>query len=157
MANEQRHRRFDSEVLYLPKSGSVAIEQGDLLAYDATNHVAYPASSEAWVTNLATTQANFADKFVGVAVTAAPSGTNEVAVATDGVFEYACASATFEAGATVGPADSGASSLEDQKVVAAVVASAIGMVVKYYGSNTTSVLLRVASKLKPANANASLG
>ena len=157
MSHEQRHRKFDQDVLYLPAASATVIELGVLVAYDASNHVAYPASSETWDTDLATTQAAFADNFVGVAVAASPDGCEEVGVATDGIFEFECAAATFDPGDPVGPADSGSSSLEDQKVASAVAASSVGAVVKYYGSNTTLVQVRIASKLIPSNANISLG
>ena len=157
MSNEQRHRKFDRDVLYLPAASGTVIEQGDLVAYDASNHAAYPASSETWDTDLATTQANFADNFVGVAITASPDGCEEVGVATDGIFEFECAAAVFDPGDPIGPADSGSNSIEDQKVASAVAASSVGAVVKYYGSNTTAVLVRIASKLIPSNANISLG
>ena len=157
MSHEQRHRKFDPEVLFLPAASDTVIELGDLVAYDASNHVAYPASSETWDTDLATTQANFADNFVGVCTVASPDGETIVGVATDGTFELACAAATFDPGDPVGPADSGSNSLKDQEVASAVAASSVGAVVQYYGSNTTSVIIRVASKLRPANANISLG
>lgn len=157
MSHEQRHRKFDPEVIFLPVESSTVVEAGDLVAYDASNHVAYPASSESWDTDLATTQANFADNFVGVCTVASADGQILVGVATDGLFELACAAATFDPGDPVGPADSGSSSLKDQEVVSAVAASSVGVVVQRYGSNTTTVVIRVASKLRPANANISLG
>lgn len=88
-----------------------------------------PASSLAWNSTLATTQADFALRFVGVAdesydgtaFTTTPSAyglqRGEIMILEDGVFEDDCASATFRCGTLIGPAKQSGNALEANKVV----------------------------------------
>jgi hypothetical protein len=137
---------------------TVAIARGDLVGLatgtitgatsgaSITVGTPYPASDQPWDTNIATTQAAFQDKFLGVAQSQVAAQTPAPRVSTGGVHEFDCASATFVVGALVGPAKQSGNLLEDQKVVA--VASeglAIGRVAVDYSSATTKVLVRVFS------------
>ncbi len=157
MSHVQRHRKFDADLIELPVASATVIEQGDMVAWDSSNNVAYPASSETWDTNLATTQANFADNFVGVAHRASPSGETTVLVATRGLHEFTCASANFDPGDTVGPAKATGNALEDQKVVAATGTSCIGVVADADAVSTaaTKIDVMIGSILQPGSMAAS--
>lgn len=117
------------------------------------------AEDFAWDTDLATTQAAFRLKFLGVAAqkkrstdttVKGNSVANQIRVDTDGVFEYDCASATFEVGDLVGPAKQSGNALESQKVVGVATDSlAIGHVVER-GTSITKVKVKLWSYLSPA-------
>ena len=129
-------------------ASATVIAIGDLIWQDTgASNVPKPAADITWNTNIATTQEDFHDKFMGVALDASRSGdTNQIRVATAGVFEFDCASATFKAGDLVGTAKQTGNAIENQKVVAVATANlAIGRVEKDYASATTKVLVRIDS------------
>lgn len=128
---------------------------GDIVGMSAGTLV--KASDTTWNTDTATTQADFRALFLGISGQAKDadvaraygnSDDNEVRVATSGVYEMDCASATFEVGDFVGPAKDTGDALLDDKVVAAVEAGAIGRVVER-GTSITRVKFRVLSILAP--------
>jgi hypothetical protein len=149
MADQMRWRYGDTNpVITKPIASATVIEIGDLLEMNASGDVT-PAKDHAWNTDLATTQNEFQDTFLGVATQRSRAGdVDPVRVATSGVFEFDCAAATFELGTLVGPAKQTGNALENQKVVALSAGNenkAIGRVAKRYGSNTTRVLVEVFS------------
>lgn len=107
---------------------------------------------------LEVTQYNFASKFLGVSEQAKAAAVarvfgnsedNKIMVATGGVYEYDCASATFEVGDYVGPAKDTGNALLSSKVVAVSgEALAVGRVVER-GTSITRVKFRVLSQLGP--------
>jgi hypothetical protein len=144
MADRQLHRKFAPDIVKLPVLTATVIEVGDLCQHLTGN--VQPASSEAWNVTVAATRDDFKSTFVGVAMQASAAGeTAEIAIATRGVFEFDCVAATFDYGALVGPADELAAgvALDDQIVESAVIAGAIGQVVRTYAVNTTRVLVRI--------------
>ena len=120
------------------------IEIGDLV----TNTPA-AAAGVTWNTNLATTQEDFHDAFLGVSAQRSRDGdTDPVRVNTTGVHEFDCDAATFNIGDLVGPAKASGNALENQKVVSVSTANlAIGRVAKQYDSNTTKVLVDVKATI----------
>lgn len=99
-----------------------------------------------WDTDLATTAAQFRTRFAGIALATSLVGkTDEVPVGTAGIYEFACAAATFEVGDFVSLDDNATpDQLENQKVIATTdPRQAIGRVVKRYSSNTTTVLVEI--------------
>ena len=104
------------------------IQVGDLVSQIAGDVNA--ASGYTWTTDLPTTQTNFHDQFLGVALERSRAGdVLPIRVASAGVHEFDCASATFELGDLVGPAKASGNNLENQKVAAvATIALAIGRV-----------------------------
>ena len=124
---------------------ATVIAIGDLVILDTDD--AKPASAIAWDTNIATTQEAMHDKFLGIADSRSQSGeTEQVRVNTSGVFEFDCASATFELGALVGVAKASGDGIESQKVVAVATANlAIGRVAQRYGTATTRVRVAIDS------------
>lgn len=111
-------------------------------------------------TALEATQYLFANSFVGVSMqrkTAAVarvdanSEDNLISIATDGVWEFDCASATFSVADLVGCAKQSGNALESQKVVAVVDESlAIGRVAEA-GTSVTRVKVKLLSKKFPAS------
>lgn len=145
MSNVQRYRG-SGRTLRMPVDSAQVIEIGDMIFNNTDD--ARPASSFAYVTgDLDGTQANFAAKFLGVAQGASASGeTADITVAKRGVFEFDCASATFEYGDLVGPDDNATpDALLDQQVIGIGENGhgPIGRVAKRYGSATTRVLVEL--------------
>ena len=147
-------------VLSKAKQALVLIAKGDLVgqaagtitgatsAVSITVGLPFPASDTPWDTNIATTQEAFHDAFLGVAMqTGASADTDALQIGTAGVYEFSCASASFNVGDLVGPAKQSGNLLEDQKVVAVATPNlAIGRVAKA-GASVTSVLVSVESTL----------
>jgi hypothetical protein len=130
---------------------SLAVNIGDLLYWDAANHVPRPFSALADQLSAAAQQAALAPLFLGVANSARLASDALVATAlrilTDGIWEFACDSATFEPGDYVG-ASYNTNIARDQQVAKVGTASlAIGRAVKRYSAATTKVKVRLMSRL----------
>jgi hypothetical protein len=145
MANKMRWRYGDTNPVLVPVAEFVAIEIGDLVMLTSGN--AEPASDLADTGTEAGNQEAFHDLFIGVAMQQSRSGdTAPIRVATTGVFEFDCASATIALGAFVGADEDGTGSMLQPQVVAAVATAnlAIGRVEKAIAA-ATSVLVRIVS------------
>lgn len=146
MADVMRYRYGETNPVMCAVDSAQVIEIGDLL-YLATDDVR-PASQQTDQGSEASNQLVFADNFMGVAMQRSRSGdTDPIRVATTGVFEFACDSATWEIGALAG-ADEAASgtALNDQYVKAASsYAHAIGRCARRQATAVTSVLIDITS------------
>lgn len=143
MADNMNWRHGDAQpVVSKAVASATVIEIGDLV-----NATPAPASDTAWNLNLATTQEDFHDVFLGVAAQRSRDGdTDPVRVNTKAVHEFDCDAATFNLGDLVGVAQGTGNVLEKQKVVAVATENlAIGRVAKQYDSNTTKVLVEITS------------
>lgn len=147
------YRYGDAKPYQVPFKTGVAVNVGDICYVDtADGYTLKPAMSFTWTTDLPTTQGNFVKQFAGVAAQAY-DGSNgnaygiqdgNLRVDTAGVFDFACASATFNAGDPVGPAKDVGNNLTGQTVVAvASLADAIGRVVQAYPNATTTVRVEI--------------
>ncbi len=146
MANQMRWRYGDTHPVMLPVDGSTVIEIGDLVFLDTDD--AKPASSLADQGSPALNQEALHDSFVGVAMQASATGDDKaIRVATSGIFEIDCASATFEVGDLVGAAENaGGTALEDQRAIAvATVNLAIGRCAKRVDPASASVYVDLVS------------
>ena len=163
MANTFRYRYGETNPVAVVFDTAFAIELGSLVVIATANTSIdsdagtagklYSMNKVKWDTDTATTQTAAHLMFAGVAMQAY-DGTNvnaygiksgKIRVATDGVFEFTCASASFKVGDLVGPAKASGNDLEDQKVVAvATELLAIGRVVEATTSATT-VKVRITS------------
>src|SRR4051794_32414057 len=116
MSDVMRWRYGDTNPVVLPVDTNTAYEIGDLLYWD-TNKV-YPAASAANGAHESDNQAAFHTKFAGVAMQRSRAGdTSPIRVATTGVFDFPCPSATFEVGDYIGACNNGGNTaLENQKV-----------------------------------------
>ena len=146
MSDRMRWRYGDTNPVIAAVDSATVIEIGDLLYLDTDD--AKPAASQTDQGDEATNQSTFAAGFLGVAMQRSRSGdTSPIRVATTGVFEFDCPSATYEIGDKVG-VDEAASgtALENQKVAAVTpAAGAIGRVARRAATDTTSVLVDIRS------------
>lgn len=119
-----------------------------------------PASDFTWDTDLATTQAGFSVVFVGIAYESSADGeTNDILIDISGnsVYEYDCASATFQPGTPVAPAKDTGNALLNNKLVSCAAAAAIGRTVAPVQTSVTRVRAKFASAHQPLNVNANVG
>ncbi|MBI2826713.1 MAG: hypothetical protein HYX69_18735 [Planctomycetia bacterium] len=144
MADVMRWRYGETSPVVIPVDATTVIEIGDLV-YLATDDVR-PASMQADQGTEAANQEAFHDIFAGVAMQRSRNGdTTPVRVATAGVFEFDCLSATFEVGALLG-VDEAASGTTLENQVAAAVATpnlAIGRCAKRLNPAGTRVLVEI--------------
>lgn len=147
MVDIMRHRHSDAKrVKRHPVDSATVIEIGDQLWLDTDD--AKPASDFTYVTgDLAATQANFAARFVGIAMEASADGdTEDISVAAAGAYEMDCAAAQFEVGDLLGVDDNaGGTALVDQQVIA-VGENGYGGIfraAKRYSANTTRVVAEI--------------
>lgn len=157
MANTMRWRYGETNPVVLPVASATVIEIGDLVYFDAGT--VKPASALTYGGSLAATQEAFHDKFAGVAMQQSRNGdTQDIRVATTGVFELPCASATFEVGARVGIDDNaGGTALVSQQVITVNVANpelSVGYCAKRVNPAGTSVLVDVIGTLSQAGPQA---
>ena len=156
MANTMRWRYGETNPVVLPVDSATVIEIGDLLYLDTT---AKPAGALTYGASLAATQETFHDTFAGVAMQQSRAGdTQDIRVATTGVFEFACASATFDVGARIGPDDNaGPTALLNQQVIEVAGASpelSIGYCGRRVNPAGTSVLVDVIGTVTHAGPQA---
>jgi hypothetical protein len=146
MANTMRWRYGDTSPVMLPVDSTTVIEIGDLVYLNTDD--ARPASAQADQGTEAANQELFHSNFAGVAMQASPDGdTAPIRVATAGVFEFDCASATFEVGALIGADENGAgTALLNQTVVGVATADlAIGRCAKRVNPAGTRTLVDIVS------------
>lgn len=154
--------RFRSGQVHLRKvrvDADTVIEAGDLVWLDTDD--AKPASAFPWTTNLATTQGNFAAKFLGVAHQ--PSAAGETAavsidVSPDSVYEFDVAAGAYELGIPLGPDESSGSLMNKQlETSTAVAAIARASEFSVGATSTLRVCFASAFHTASANVNASIG
>lgn len=148
MSDVMRWRYGDTNPVVLPVDSATVIEIGDLVWLDTDD--AKPASASPYGGSLAAGQETFHDKFAGVAMQRSRAGdTAPIRVATTGVFEFDCASATFEVGARLGVDDNaGGTALVNQQVIATAAANperSIGTCAKRAATAATKVLVDIVS------------
>ncbi|TWU30205.1 capsid cement protein [Bythopirellula polymerisocia] len=147
MANTMRWRYGDTNPIMLPVGTAVSVEIGDLLMLSGGEVLPVTSLSNQGTT--AATQEAFHDEFLGIAMQCSPVGaTDAIRIATSGVFEFDCASATFDVGDLVGGNDAGSGTLDAQVVDGVASANlAIGRCMKRVSPAATKVLVDVVSTL----------
>ncbi len=158
MANTMRWRYGETNPVVLPVASETVIEIGDLVYMDGTLK---PAGGGTYGASLAAAQEWLHDRFAGVAMQQSRAGdTAEIRVATTGVFEFPCASATFDVGARLGVDDNvGGTALLDQQVIAVSIVApqlSIGYCAKRVNPAATSVLVDIIGTLTHAGPQAPL-
>jgi len=149
VANTMRWRYGDTSPVMLPVDATTVLEIGDLVYLETDD--ARPASSQADQGTEAANQELFHDKFAGVAMQASRNGdTQPIRVATAGVFEFDCLSATFEVGKLIGADENAGGTALERQVVAPVATAnlAIGRCAKRVNPATTHVLVDVVSTIQ---------
>lgn len=157
MANTMRWRYGETSPVMLPVDSATVIEIGDMLYLDTDD--AKPASAQADQGTETGNQQLFHDLFVGVAMQASPSGdTQPVRVATTGVFEFDCLSATLEVGDLMGSDENaGGTALLNQTVVKVSNANAaVGRCARRLNPAGTRVLVDVVSSVAKGGTQAVL-
>ncbi len=159
MANSFSYRQGQRELVKLPVATATVIEIGDIVAWHSSDSEVHPASDEPWDTNEATTQANFADHFMGIAVESSSSSQNDditVDISALAVYEFTVISNTFDVGDSLG-VDSASNALQDQVLAAQTTAtSAIARSFERKASASTLLKVKFASAFNTA-ANATPG
>lgn len=146
MANTMRWRYGDTSPVMLPVDASTVIEIGDLVYLETDD--ARPASTQSDQGTELGNQQLFHQKFAGVAMQASPSGeANPIRVATTGVFEFDCPSATLEVGDLMGgDENAGGTALLNQTLVKVTNANAaIGRCAKRLNPAGTRTLVDIVS------------
>ena len=137
---------------------STVIAVGDLL-YLATDD-ARPLDAFTWDTDLATTQAALAAVFLGVAMEGSADGETDPIlcdVGGESIYEFACASGTYEVGATLGGDQIAGPLVSSDTLEAAASGAAIARAREYKASAATILKVSFASAYAPKNTNASIG
>jgi len=161
MANRMLWRYGDTNPVVAFVRDEHEVEIGDLvfLQRDAGGVYTLPASSVSDFGSIEANQAFFKCTFLGVAMQAHrashdPLDENSIRVATTGVFEFDCASATFDIGDLVGVAENaGGTALLDQTVIEVDVndadsdARTIGIVQRQQSVAATTVYVRIKSEV----------
>ncbi|MBI3837672.1 MAG: hypothetical protein HY288_07035 [Planctomycetia bacterium] len=160
MSSTMRWRYGETNPIVMNVASSTVIEIGDLVYVDAASTVK-PAGAMTYGASLAATQETFHDAFAGVAMQQSRAGdAHDIRVATTGVFEFACASATFEVGARIGAdKNAGGTALLNQQVIATATANpelSIGYCAKRVNPAGTSVLVDVVGTISHAGPQAVL-
>lgn len=148
MADVMRWRYGDTKPQVFAVDSATVIEIGDILMLVVDD--VRPASDQADLGTLAQNQEGLHDAFAGIACQRSRAGdTAPIRVATGGVFEFICASATFENGVLVGSAGTGAAAavgMANQTVIAVATENlAIGRVAKRVSAADTKVLVEIVA------------
>ena len=139
MANDFNHVFETPDFRYLPVASATVIEIGDLLYLDDDG--VKPASDIDWDSTLAATQDAFARRFAGVALQASAAGESyAIKVGVSGIFEFACASATFAVGDSIAPAKQSSANALEKKTVAAASGLGIASVYRMTASQTRALI-----------------
>lgn len=146
MANKMRWKYGETNPVLAAVDSATVIAIGDLV-YQNTDD-ALPASDISFAGGINTAQEAIVDNFLGVAMQASASGdTTPIRVATSGVFEFDCASTTFELGTLLGADDNagGTAMLAQQVITVTDAARAVGRCAQREGTATTTVLVSIES------------
>lgn len=146
MSDKLRWRYGDTNPVVAAVDSSTVIEIGDLVYQDTDD--AKPASAQADQGSETANQQLFATHFLGVAMQRSRSGdTSPLRVATTGVFEFDCPSATFELGELIGVDENSAGDALLNQQVDAVGSSAyaVGRAARRIGDVATTVLVDIRS------------
>jgi len=150
MADQYRYRHGQQEIATYGVALATVIERSDMLWIDTTNNEVKNAASFTFNNDLATTQAEFVDLFVGIAKessTSAQSANLAVDISADSVYEFGVTSATYNVGDPLGASDnvSALTLLDDQSLEAAIVTSANAKAFDFAESAVTLLKVKFAS------------
>jgi len=146
MSNTMRWRYGDTNPVMLPVDAGQVVEIGDFMYLDGDN--AKPISSHPDQGTQTANQEFLHDNFVGVAMQSTSGlATESIRVATSGVFEFECLTATFEVGDLLGGQEEGTGSRLHAQVVAGVATEnlAVGRCVKRVPIAAGNVLVDIVS------------
>lgn len=160
MSNQLRFRSGQVFLHKLRVDAETVIEAGDLVYLDEDD--VKPASAFPFTTDLATTQANFAAAFLGIAHQQSQAGeTDDLSIdfSPHAVYEFDVHGAAYEVGDLLGPDELSSALMNQQLEAVASVELAIARSAEYRAN--ASALLRVsfasAYHVGSANVNAQIG
>ncbi len=135
-------------IVYCAVDTGTVIAVGDLLYLDTDD--VKPAASFTWTSNIATTQANFANVFLGVALASHAGGSGAVTnfpvdMSPLTIYKYACTSEAHEIGDTLGLAKDSGNNMVNQSFVKAAASSSVARCHKRDASAATSVQVTLQS------------
>ena len=147
MADKMRWRYGETNPVVGLVPATFTVEIGDLVYYETDS--VRPASSQLNQSSKALNQSTFAGKFLGVAMQASRLGeATPIRVATTGVFEFDSPSKTWNLGDLVGIDElTGRTGLHNQQVDTAVLAGAVGRVVRREPTASNTILVSIKSKI----------
>ncbi|MBT5019476.1 hypothetical protein OAF74_02010 [bacterium] len=151
--NKLRFRSGQVQLRKVRVNSNTTIEAGDLVWLDG--NVARPAADFAWDTDLETTQADFAAKFLGIAHQ--PSGVGDslpisVDISPDSVYEFDCSPGTYELGQPVG-LDENLSSLMNQQCEGALAENSIARSAEFTNGTVSTIRITLASAFNTSSTN----
>lgn len=157
--NKLRFRSGQVQLRKVRVEASTIIEAGDLVWLDG--NVAKPAADFTWDTDLATTQAGFAAKFLGIAHQPSAVGDTlpiTVDISPASVYEFDCSPGSYELGQPLG-LDENQSTLMNQQCEPAVAGSSIARSAEFSNGTVSTIRLSFASAFATpsSNVNAALG
>src|SRR5690606_12988884 len=160
MANHLRFRSGPVQLIKASVEAASLIEPGDLVYLDVGS--ARPASEFTWDTNLATTQAAFADMFLGIAHEGSADGdTNPISIdiSPHSDYEFDLDAGTYALGDLLGPDEAGTSLMTQQLEAVAAAARAIARIVELTTGTVSKSRVTFASAFSTgsANVNAQIG
>lgn len=149
-----RHRFGPQFLVHVAVDSATEIAAGDALFLDTDD--AKPAADFTWDTDLATTQAAFVNKFLGIAQADHPANSGAVTnfpvdISPMSVYEMTCASQTHELGDTLGPDKASGNALISSALEKAVAASSCFRAMRRDASANDKVYVRMQSAYWGAN------
>ena len=154
MSHKLRFRSGQVQLQKVAVASATVITAGDLVYLD-TNE-AKPASAFAWTTDLATTQAGFADVFLGVAHESSAAGETadiSVDVSPLSIYEWDVAAAAFELGDKLGPNAASDELVNTELIKVTSDTCAVARAAEHLPNGSTKLRVMFASAYHTASAN----
>lgn len=160
MANNLHFRSGQVMLQKFRVENTSVIEAGDMVFLDET--VVRPASETFWNEDLATTRADFASLFLGIAHE--PSAYGDVRpisvdVSATSIYEFDVTSSTYNNGVTLAPEEGDSDLLNQQLAYVATASQAVARAAQYADSMVTRLRVMFASAFTTgsSNSNAAIG
>lgn len=156
MADHLRFRSGPVQLIRMDVDAASQIEPGDLMYLDSSE--VRPASEFAWNTDLPTTQAAFADVFVGIAHERSRDGDTDpvsVDISPHSVYEFDVDPSSYSLGALLGPDEASTSLMPQQLEAVAAASRAIARCIEVSDGVVTRMRVTFASAYSTGSAHAS--
>jgi len=160
MANNLNFRSGQVMLQKFRVESTSVIEAGDMVFLDET--VVRPASETFWNTDLATTRADFADMFLGIAHEPSADGDDApvpVDISSTSIYEIDVTASTYDNGVTLAPEEGSSDLLDQQLAFVATASQAVARAAEYADSMVTRLRVMFASAFTTgsSNSNAAVG
>ncbi|MCA8996700.1 MAG: DUF2190 family protein [Planctomycetaceae bacterium] len=153
--NKLRFRSGQVHLRKVPVDANTVIEAGDLVWLDGA--IAKPASDLDWQTDLATTQSEFAARFLGVAHQPSKAGETapiSVDVSPDAVYEFDCNPTLYSLGQSLG-VDANGSQLMNKQLEIANPVNSVARAAEFTDGPVSTLRVTFASAFYTGSSNAS--